>query len=211
MANKNYLVVSGKTLSQISLEINSLIRAHQQAQKGISEVKVMIYDVSKYKVDQIKTLSQKVFYRLTVNNIKYKIVNERTGDTGTDITYMFQNINNCIILDTRYLTKSIYNGSYNGVNFTKVNNAIKAHLVANFYYNMDYKEHSFTKLYAKTCYENLYVLETELNYNYTYMCKDFYKRNKKEFCTRIIINAECSEKEQEKILRSLDKILDYHS
>lgn len=205
----NLLIISGRSLSQISGDITSLVRAQQQAQKGIKEVLTPIYDLTALKLNQIETLSKKVFFRLKVNDIKYKIINERTGVTGTDIMRMYQNTNNYIILDARHLHKSMYNGKYNGVDFTKTNNAIKAHLVENFYYNMDFKEYSFTKLYAKNCYDQ-WQLEKELNYNYTYKCIDFYKRNKREFCPRIIINTTCSEKEQDKIIKSLDSILDYH-
>lgn len=205
----NLLTISGRTLSQIRDDVSSLVRAQQQAQNGIKEVLTPIYDLTALKLNQIEILSKKVFFRLKVNGIKYKIINERTGATGTDIMRMYQNINNYIILDVRHLHKSIYNGKYNGVDFTKTNNAIKAHLVENFYYNMDFKEYSFTKLYAKNCY-NQWQLEKELNYNYTYKCIDFYKRNKKEFCPRAIINTTCSEKEQDKIIKSLDSILDYH-
>ena len=136
---------------------------------------------------------------------------EKTGDVGKDFTKMYQKIQNTIILDERHLSKSIYNGSINGVIWNKTNNAIKSLLVDNFYYNDDYKEFSHTKLLVKNQYLQ-YVdnKNEELNPNYQYKCIDYKKRNSKEFCPRILINRECSEKEQDKIIKALDRILDYH-
>lgn len=206
----NYLPITGRSASELTKAVSTAIRAKERVGK-LGTILVTVYDMSKYSLAQIDFLSKKVLFRLHANGIKYKLINERTGDTGTDIKRMYQKIQNTIILDERHLSKSQYNGNVNGVIWGKTNNAIKSLLVDNFYYNDDYKEFSHTKLLVKDNY--LHYVDNkneELNPNYQYKCIDYKKRNSKEFCPRIYINKACTEKEQEKIIKALDKILDYH-
>lgn len=204
-----FMKINGRTASELAAATTAAIRAKEHGK--IKSLKLMVYDIASYNLKQIEFLSKKIGFRLKVNGIDYQIINEKTGDVGKDFTKMYQKVQNTIILDDRHLSKSIYNGSVNGVIWDKTNNAIKSLLVDNFYYNDDYKEFSHTKLLVKNQYLQ-YVdnKNEELNPNYQYKCIDYKKRNSKEFCPRILINKECSEKEQEKIIKSLDRILDYH-
>ena len=204
-----HMKITGRTASELKAATTAAIRAKEHGR--IKSIKLMVYDLGSYNLKQIEFLSKKIGFRLKANGVNYQIINEKTGDVGKDFTKMYQKIQNTIILDDRHLSKSIYNGSTNGVIWDKTNNAIKSLLVDNFYYNEDYKEFSHTKLLVKDQY--LHYVDNkneELNINYQYRCIDYKKRNSKEFCPRIFINKECSEKEQDKIIKALDKILDYH-
>lgn len=204
-----HMKITGRSASELSAATTAAIRAKEHGR--IKSLKLMVYDLGSYNLRQIEFLSKKIGFRLKINGVDYQIINEKTGDVGKDFTKMYQKVQNTIILDERHLSKSIYNGSVNGVVWNKTNNAIKSLLVDNFYYNDDYKEFSHTKLLVQNQYlqwEDNH--NEELNPNYQYKCIDYKKRNSKEFCPRIFINKECSEKEQEKITKALDRILDYH-